>query len=100
MPDEFDEIYGHPELLPNELKGLREIRCDQCGHEMQILEQYENASVNCARCGQAITLHGVGLEIPEDVIDLKDGLPTSSRISNFHKRKTDGHFWRKRMFGF
>ena len=77
MPDEFDEIYGHPELLPNELKGLREIRCDQCGHEMQILEQYENASVDCARCGQAITLHGVGLEIPEDVIDLKDGLPTS-----------------------
>ena len=77
MPDEFDEIYGHPELLPNELKGLREIRCDQCGHEMQILEQYENASVNCARCGQAITLHGVGLEISEDVIDLKDGLPTS-----------------------
>ena len=77
MPYEFDEIYGHPELLPNELKGLREIRCDQCGHEMQILEQYENASVNCARCGQAITLPGVGLEIPEDVIDLKDGLPTS-----------------------
>ena len=40
MPDEFDESYGHPELLPNELKGLREIGCDQCGHEMQILEQY------------------------------------------------------------
>ena len=73
MPDEFGEIYGHPELLPNELKGLREIRCDQCGHEMQILEQYENASVACARCGQAITLHGVGLEIPEDAIELKDG---------------------------
>ena len=47
MPDEFDEIYGHPELLPDELKGLREIRCDQCGHEMQILEQYGNASVAC-----------------------------------------------------
>ena len=51
MPDEFDEIYGHPELLPDELKGLREIRCDQCGHEMQILEQYETASIACARCG-------------------------------------------------
>ena len=73
MRDEFGEIYGHPELLPNELKGLREIRCEQCGHEMQILEQYENASVACARCGQAITLDGVGLEIPEDVIELKDG---------------------------
>ncbi len=77
MPDEFDEIYGHPELLPDELKGLREIRCDQCGHEMQILEQYETASIACARCGQAIALHGVGLELPEDTIELKDGLPTS-----------------------
>ena len=77
MPDEFDEIYGHPELLPDELKGLREIRCDQCGHEMQILEQYENAAVTCARCGQAIALHGVGLDLPEDAIELKDGLPTS-----------------------
>ena len=40
---------------------------------MQILEQYENTSVDCARCGQAITLHGVGLEIRADVIELKDG---------------------------
>ena len=85
MPDEFGEIYGHPELLPNELKGLREIRCDQCGHEMQILEQYENASVACARCGQTIALHGVGLEIPEDVIELKDGLPTS--VFTYERRR-------------
>ena len=44
---------------------------------MQILEQYETASIACARCGQAIALHGVGLELPEDTIELKDGLPTS-----------------------
>ena len=74
--DGFDDIYGHPELLPHKLKGLREIRCDQCDHEMQVLEQFEDASVPCAQCGQAIVLHGLGLEIPEDTSELKADLPT------------------------
>lgn len=74
--DGFDDIYGHPELLPHKLKGLREIRCEQCDHEMQVLEQFEDASVPCAQCGQAIVLHGLGLEIPEDTSELKAELPT------------------------
>ena len=75
--DGFDDIYGHPELLPHKLTGLREIRCGQCDHEMQVLEQFEEVSVPCAKCGQAITLHGFGLEIPEDTDELKAELPTT-----------------------
>jgi len=68
---------GHPEMLPLKLKGLREIRCGQCGHEMQVLEEFEEASVPCVQCGQAIVLHGFGLEIPEDTSELKAELPTT-----------------------
>ena len=75
--DGFDDIYGHPELLPHKLKGLREIRCDQCDHEMQILEQFEEASVPCVQCGHAIVLHGFGLEIPEDTDALEAEIPTT-----------------------
>ena len=75
--DGFDDVYGHPELLPHKLPGLREIRCGQCGHEMQILEQFEEPSVPCAQCGQAVVLHGFGLEIPEDNSELEAELPAT-----------------------
>ena len=75
--DGFDDVYGHPELLPHKLPGLREIRCNQCDHEMQVLEQFEESSVPCTQCGQAIVLHGLGLEIPEDTSELKAELPAT-----------------------
>jgi hypothetical protein len=75
--DSLDDIYGHPELLPHKLPGLREICCNQCGHEMQVLEQFEDPSVSCTQCGQAIVLHGLRLEIPEDTSELPAELPAT-----------------------
>ena len=88
LDDGPEYTYGHPEMLPLKLKGLREIRCGQCGHEMQVLEEFEEASVPCVQCGQAIVIHGFGLEIPADNGDtstLKAELPTT--VFSYEGRK-------------
>jgi len=45
---------------------------DPAGVDWAILEQFEEPSVPCAQCGQAVVLHGFGLEIPEDNSELEE----------------------------